>query len=149
MREITGDLWEAHGLGHWIAITTNGIVNAKGSLVMGRGVALQASQRFDWLPTHLGDRVRDAGNHVHCFSPIRLFSFPVKHHWRDQADPALIARSAKELVDFVTDLGGLKRAPESVYLVRPGCGNGRLTWGDVKPLIAPILDDRFIVVNKE
>jgi len=58
MIETTGDLWEAHDLGHWVAITTNGIVNAKGQCVMGRGVARQAAQRFTWLPTHLGDRIR-------------------------------------------------------------------------------------------
>ncbi len=37
---------------------------------------------------------------------------------------------------------------DKVYLVRPGCGNGQLKWEDVKPLIAPILDDRFIVVER-
>lgn len=150
MREVAGDIWEAHGLGHWIAITTNGIVNRQGKLVMGRGVALQAAKRFDWLPTHLGDRVRDAGNHVHAFPSIRLFSYPVKHHWKEGADLALIERSAKELVDFVTDLTARKVGPmiHLVCLVRPGCGSGGLEWSQIRPLLAPILDDRFIIVQK-
>ena len=37
---------------------------------------------------------------------------------------------------------------DKVYMARPGCGNGQLKWEDVKPLIAPILDDRFIVVER-
>jgi hypothetical protein len=150
VREVVGDIWEAHALGHWVVVTTNGVVRKDGACVMGRGVAKEAAQRFPWLPVHLGDRIRDAGNHVHCFSAARLFTFPVKHRWNEPADPTLIARSAGELRDFVADLGGLKRAPEMVCLVRPGCGNGRLRWEDVKPLLSPILDDdRFIVVNRE
>ena len=148
MREMPGDLWEAHALGHWVAITTNGAVRKDGACVMGRGVAKEAAQRLPWLPAQLGERIIAAGNHVHCFSHARLFTFPVKHHWRDAADPALIARSAGELRDFVADLKPLGRAPHLVCLVRPGCGNGRLTWEVVKPLIAPILDDRFIVMER-
>lgn len=148
VREIQGDLWEAHALGHWIAITTNGVVRKDGSCVMGRGVAREAAQRFPWLPKHLGDRIRDAGNHVHAFSGAKVFSFPVKHRWHEPADPALIVRSAGELRDFVADLQVFKKPLDLVCLVRPGCGNGRLAWTDVKPLLAPILDDRFVIMNK-
>ena len=38
--------------------------------------------------------------------------------------------------------------PAATYaLVRPGCGNGQLQWGDVRPEIVDILDDRFTVVE--
>jgi hypothetical protein len=33
-----------------------------------------------------------------------------------------------------------------IYLTPPGCGCGQLDWADVKAVIEPILDDRFIVV---
>jgi len=40
-------------------------------------------------------------------------------------------------------------ALDKVYLVRPGCGNGRLDWRDVKKVLLARLDDRFVVVEKE
>ena len=37
---------------------------------------------------------------------------------------------------------------EAVYLPRPGCGNGRLKWEDVKKLLSPILkSDQFYIVT--
>jgi hypothetical protein len=39
MLEIAGGLWDFHATGRWVAITTNPIINAKGNLAMGRGVA--------------------------------------------------------------------------------------------------------------
>ena len=147
MHEKTADLWDLHGIGAWVAITTNGFVKKNGEAVMGRGVAREAAQCFEWLQAQLGDRIRDAGNHVHKFSTIRLFTFPVKHHWHDPADPDLIVRSAKELAAWIRDPGAGPSTPR-VYLVRPGCGNGQLRWEDVKPLIAPIFDDRVVIVER-
>ncbi len=147
MREVEGDLWDFHGIGAWVAITTNGAVRKDGGCVMGRGVAKEAAQRFPWLPTQLGERIRDAGNRVHRFSPIRLFTFPVKHHWREPADLVLIEQSARELLGFIED-PGIAPAVQRIYMVRPGCGNGQLQWEAVKPRIASILDDRFIIVER-
>lgn len=144
MIEETGDLWEAHGLGHWVAITTNGVVRKDGGCVMGRGVALEAARRFPDLPFDLGAYLRAKGNHVGLFGDYRVASFPVKHHWREQADLDLIVESARELAVCVT----LEVIRPPVFMVRPGCGNGRLTWADVKPRIAPILDDGFIIVER-
>lgn len=147
MIERGGDLWDFHAIGAWVAITTNGIVRQDGTAVMGRGVAYEAAQRYPWLARSFGLRLRDGGNHVHAFWDIRLFTFPVKAHWRDRADLGLIEQSASELVDFVADLERF-RGPQRVYLVRPGCGNGGLRWAEVQPRLAPILDDRFIVVER-
>jgi hypothetical protein len=144
MIEIAGDLWEAHALGHWVAITTNPVINSKGNLVMGRGVALEAARRFPELPRRLADLVGRYGNRVLAVPEYRLLSFPVKHHWRDYASLSLIERSAHEIVD--DRFMGVVRYP--VYLVRPGCGNGRLQWAQVREIIAPILDNRFIIVER-
>lgn len=140
MLEVQGDIWEAHALGHWIVITTNGIVRRDGACVMGRGVARDAALRFPDLPYRLGKLLTEHGNHVFSFEyPYRMFTFPVKHHWREPADPALIEQSAREIASQgITD---------RLYMVRPGCGNGQLDWETVRLLIAPILDDSFIVVH--
>src|SRR5258706_2483754 len=143
MIEIEGDLWQAHALGDWIAITTNPVINTLGELVMGRGVALQAAQRFPTLPKVLAQHIKTNGNHVAAFPAYKIIAFPVKHHWRHAASPLLIERSAQELVK----LDGLVRRP--IYMVRPGCGNGKLEWEAVKKIIGPILvGDDYIVVEK-
>ena len=72
--------------------------------------------------------------------PFHLVAFPVKRHWRDPADPSLIVKSAFQLVEL-TDREGWR----NVALPRPGCGNGRLDWEVVRPLLN-LLDDRFVVV---
>lgn len=144
MKEVTGDLWAYHAQGAWVVITTNGIVAARGTAVMGRGVAQQAAQRFPLLPRALAMNLTQSGNHVYAFPFCRVITFPVKAHWRDRAAPGLIRQSVKELVDLVDAGGGV---PLPVYLVRPGCGNGGLRWAAVKPLLAP-LDDRFVVVEE-
>ena len=150
MREVSGDLWTYADLGHWIGITTNGTLRRDGRLVMGRGVAAAAARRYPTLPSELGQVVARSGSHVWPMVKYRLFSFPVKVHYFERADPRLITWSAKELVDKVTGVNAFFRpCITAVYLVRPGCGNGRLSWDAVKPLISPILDDRFVIVERE
>ena len=145
MKEITGDLWDFHDAGEWIAITTNGDVNKRGDAVMGRGVALQAKQRYPHLPRELAHcLVQKDGNLPHVFRDLRIITFPVKHHWFNAADFDLIKQSAWLIWDLMEDLDD---PPEVLYLPRPGCGNGGLSWDDVQPILEPIFDDRFVVVS--
>ncbi len=71
-----------------------------------------------------------------------LVSFPVKHAWDQRADLDLIRQSAYELV-VLTEKYGWKK----VLVPRPGCGNGQRKWHEIKPILAPMLDDRFVVVT--
>jgi hypothetical protein len=149
MREVTGDLWTYADQGAWVAITTNGTVRRDGSLVMGRGVALQAARRYPALPRELGRVVARSGNYVWLMVEYRLFSYPVKKAFYDGAEFKLIKQSAEQLVSIVeaVNKGGLHQI-DSVYMVRPGCGNGGLHWADVEPVVRPILDDRFVIVEQ-
>lgn len=147
MIETTGDLWAAPCDAR--VITTNGTRKVNGRGVMGRGVAWQAAQRYPAMAIRLGEHLKRSGNHVGIlFEPPRgpeewaLVVFPVKHQWSDDADLGLIERSAGELV-ALADRKGWKQ----VALPRPGCGNGRRSWEEVRFRIAPILDERFTVVN--
>jgi hypothetical protein len=119
MIEAPGDLWDHHA-----------------------AVALQAAQRSPDLPFVLGAAIEVDGNHVHAFRDFRVFSFPVKQPWIEPADPDPIQQSARQQW-----YAFWKMNLDKVYMARP-CGNGQLKWEDVKPLIAPILDDRFIVVER-
>jgi len=74
------------------------------------------------------------------------FHFPpgkVAPGWAAMAIPELIVKSSLQLVALI-DANGWKK----VLLPRPGCGAGALSWDEVKPLIAPILDDRVVIVSK-
>ena len=150
MREAFGDLWELaeSGFADALVITTNGDVNSKGRAVMGRGCALQAAQRYPEIPSVLAEALHAHGNHAFVLSQqvspgyFMIVSMPVKHHWHEQADPALIVQSAHELM-AIADAHRWK----SVVMPRPGCGNGRLKWDDVRPLLERILDNRFTVVT--
>lgn len=154
MKELPSDLWTFADRGEWIVITTNGTIRHDGRLVMGRGVALQAAQRWPKLPVDLGAIVGRSGNHVYTMLKYKLFTYPVKEKFYDAAELRLIRWSAEQLVEQVDVMSRhYERLHEptltQVYMVRPGCGNGGLTWKVVKPEIKYILDDRFIVVERE
>ena len=146
MIEKRGDFWNELGDAH--VITTNGVV-ANGRCVMGRGVALQAKNRFPGLDKLLGSLISERGNRVHALglwtradgATHNLFSFPVKKHWRDKADIELIKTSIAELI--------LECPPalQKIVMVRPGCGNGGLRWDGVKEAIKPFLGNRFIIME--
>lgn len=146
MKEIQGDIWDYHDKGHWIVITTNGTVRKDGACVMGRGVAKEAVDRFQGFNYKLGNYLKDWPEvDIGIFPEERLITFPTKHNWWEKADLTLIDKSASKLarVFGFAGIGG-----NVVYLVRPGCSNGRLDWKDVKPILEKYLDDRFIVVEK-
>ena len=141
MKETQGDIWEAYNAGCWIVIPTNKCVKNNGEAVMGRGLALQAKQRFPCLPLDLGVAIKDCGAYVYALMRYRLIVFPVKDDWRANADLKLIEESCKQLLTVVDSCS------PPVFLPRVGCGNGNLNWKDVKPILEKYLDDRFIIIN--
>lgn len=162
MKEIKGNIFEQLDADA-ICVTTNGIVKANGELVMGAGIAKQFAERFPGLAADAGEMVDNYGNIcqillTHSFSnrELSIIAFPTKHHWKDQSDLALIARSAHQLVQIANKevawddgLDGelIQRAWKKIVLPRPGCGLGGLKWEDVKRVIEPILDDRFYIIT--
>lgn len=147
MKDVYGDLWEYPASA--IAITTNAITRkSDGFAVMGGGCAKEAADRWPGLPMAVGAALLANGNHVFCFRNWvglkDLITFPVKHHWRDPADLVLIERSCHEAVAMAD-----KEDWEICVLPRPGCGLGLLSYDLVRPVIAPILDDRFHVITWE
>lgn len=141
MIDVVGNLWDFPA--DVRIITTNGSVKRNGECVMGRGCAKEAMTRYPDLPLVLGQAIQGLGNEAFWFpiGGIFLVSFPVKHKWMEKADPALIEQSAKKIAKMAALEG------RTVVMPRPGCGNGHLNWEDVKPILAPILDDRFHVIT--
>lgn len=143
MKEIRGNLWDVEC--DLRVLTTNGIVKKDGACVMGRGCAYEAKTRFPGMEFRLGELLREHGNRVMRlgrYGGTMIASFPVKHHWKQEAEPVLIRRSAEQLVALADKFGH-----EHIAIPRPGCGNGKLSWDDVRKVLAEILDDRFLVVT--
>ena len=156
MQEIKGDIWEL-AKGEVIVITTNGMVKTTRATscdrnlqeaIMGKGIALQAKQKYPILPNLLGECLLRFGNQLYQFSTITddyksVITFPTKEDWKDKSLIELIVKSTKELVQVVN----YHSTYNKVYLPQVGCGNGRLNWKTVKATIEPLLDDRFIVCS--
>lgn len=144
MKEVAANLWEVEA--DLRVITTNPDTNRDGAAVMGRGCAREARERITGIEYHFAKLLRRHGNRVMRLTRPRkgaaLASFPVKHHWHERADPELIRRSAGQLVALADKFGY-----ERVVIPRPGCGNGSLSWGEVRPLLEDVLDDRFTIVT--
>lgn len=139
MLEDIGDLWSHKA--EYRVVTTNGIVQKNGRLVMGAGVAKQARDKFPDVDAKLGQWVNQYGSRpFFCFEE-RLLTLPTKHHWRDKSDLSLICRGASLLMEMVD-----KFDIASVVMPRPGCGCGGLEWSKVEPSLKQILDDRFTVL---
>ena len=144
MKEVFGNIWDYPA--DYVVITTNGDVRRDGAAVMGRGVALQAKSNFPGMEYLLGKALQLFGSHVRYLESGRgvIVMFPVKHHWREKADLALIAQSAVELTVLA-----MLHPDKTFVLPRPGCGNGGLTWKQVKPIIESVLPDNVHVITLE
>ena len=63
--------------------------------------------------------------------------------WELKSVPSLIRDSAERLARFAD-----QKKWKEVIVPRPGCGNGGLPWEDVKEILEPIFDDRFLIISK-
>lgn len=139
MIEIKGNLWEHVNQESVICITTNGTVKNTGECVMGRGCALEAKIRYPNIARRIGDHIRAHGN-TPFWVTSDLITFPVKHNWWEKADPQLILASANWLTEAANNL-----RQKWFILPRPGCGNGKLKWEDVKPLLLNLPDNVKVI----
>jgi hypothetical protein len=146
-----------------VCVTTNGEVTQRGRGVMGRGTAKVISMAYPEAEAVLGANLRAHGNVPSILGywgeqagfkeqwdklhTKPLWSFPVKHSWRNQADIRLIRQSAK-LLDWEMRRFFLQHPAFRVALPRPGCSNGGLSWDSVKTYIEPILDDHYTVIDR-
>lgn len=142
MFEIVGDIW-GYAATAVVVITTNGSITKRGKAIFGHGVAKQAAQRFPDLADTLGGLLNAKGNHVFDLK-CGIVTFPVEETPWSLPDLRIITRSARELRDLA-DLSGWRQ----IVVPRPGCGGGGLAWKDVRPLLEPWFDERFLVICNE
>ncbi len=145
MRERKGNIWTFQTGDNWIVVATNGQVKSDGQAIMGKGIALEAAERYPELPAALGKRLTVEGNHVFLFCTFGLITFPTKEEYYRPSSIKLIEIGLKSLVNIVND----SQLQGEILLPRLGCGNGRLQWGTVRPLVANYLkSDQFIIFSR-
>ena len=140
----TGNMWTAYENADLYLITANSTLK-KGThaLVMGRGIARQARDRFPGLDAALGKRILSTcgnqGQYGLLVSPrwpkARLGAFQVKRHYSQPASLELIRHSTTALCTWCVE-----HPNTLVHLNFPGIGNGRLRREDVLPIIAQLPD---------
>jgi O-acetyl-ADP-ribose deacetylase (regulator of RNase III) len=114
-------------------------VNTVGT--MGKGLAKTFKLRYPGL-----EKLYQQGCYNHVFSTKGLLSvgvgegkrvlcFPTKHHWRNPSRLPWIDLGLKKLAEHYEQL-----KIESIAFPMIGCGEGKLLWTDVFPLIMEWLD---------
>ena len=155
-----GNMWDVFGHTDVFFITTNPITRKDGALVMGRGIAKEAKDRFPTLPYLAAERIALHQKHqatsdamaptgvgvIGPFDGQLVGYFMVKRHWAEPAELAIIERSIATMkrslcfTDFVT--GERKESTTGRYdLNFPGIGNGKLRREDVLPLLEQLPDN--------
>ena len=144
MLEKEGYIW--HSDADVICILTDSVTDENGVLEMRNGNALEAKQTDTNVAYYFGKHVIFHGNTPCLFmrdNKPHFVSLPVKFNPKDKAILDLIEQSTKLILSIVNHHHFTK-----IVLPRPGCDKGDLDWEtEVKPLIEPLLDDRFTVYN--
>jgi len=150
MIEIKADMWVMipEYRPNAVCVTTCQVLNSRGHLVMGAGIAKEAKERHPLLPELWGKSIKEWQDGAIIITsklaPYALVAFHTKVDWRDPSVPDLIRKSATSLLE-VAD----QNKWECVFLPRPGCSNGGLRWDSVKPILEDVgLDDRFIIFSR-
>ena len=122
-----------------MGITTNSILNWKGELVMGAGVALEAKKRFPDLPRIFGQFISKnklEGGFYGIIESGRYFAFQTKRNWRDKSDITDVRNSVWKLKAIA------ERYPAYTYaLPFPAINNGGLKREDILPLLEVLPDN--------
>ena len=140
MKLTNGNMWSAYPQADLFLITTNSTLKNNGCLVMGKGIALEAAQRFPALPQKLGIAVAREGATYGLliaknWPTAKIGAFQVKTDWRKPALPELIALSTQMLIDWCAN-----HPDAQVHLNFPGIGAGGLYAGLVLTIIQELPD---------
>jgi hypothetical protein len=127
-------------------ITTNPIIRKDGAVVMGRGIAAQAKERYPTLPYDFADQLKNLHPEVDQrnvgfigkYEETSIYWFMVKNHWKEEASLNIIRESVFQL-QYGFDWRDIR-----VDLNFPGIGNGRLNRQSVLPLLKELPDNIHI-----
>lgn len=133
----TGDMWKVYNQADLFLITTNSTIKNNGRLVMGRGIARQARDKFPGLDLALGRKIPHLGIYglliSENFPTAKLGAFQVKTRYDQKAELSIIAESTAQLKRWASEHKDLQ-----IHLNFPGIGNGKLDPLDVLCYINPL-----------
>lgn len=131
----SGDMWEEFNTSDLFLVTTNSWITKEGKLVMGRGIAREARDRFPGLDKTLGMKIKHLSKYGLLVSdswPKKVLgAFQVKYDFKDLASLELIEYSVWCLQKFLND-----HTVMNVNLNFPGIGNGGLDPLDVLDIVS-------------
>lgn len=134
-----GNLWSSKD--PVVMVTGNSTLKLDGSVVMGRGAALQCKQRYSGIDHEFGALIKAAGQMYGVLFTSQygrtIGLFQVKNAYRDDANLMLIRYSLAALT--VHQEGGLIKGKQ-VSMNFPGIGAGRLAREKVLPILQNVGD---------
>ena len=139
LQEIKGNVWNFLNTSSAVCILTNNTITHDGKAIMGGGIAKEALNRNPGLDTR---HAKDILNNYFCLgndaiTGAEMIRFPTKNMVWEDSTLEVIEQSLIRLTEYVRC-----NPDKKVYLPRPGCGLGRLSWEkDVKSLCEKYLDN--------
>jgi len=161
MEIITGDLWNELGVADILFVTTNSTLTRVGRLIMGKGAAKEAAERFWRLPSLWGQQIMDwslpGEPYLLLLSkpeeyggepPTHLGAFQVKTFWSHPAKLDLIEASARALRNNILGPVGTLPWQGRIAMNYPGIGAGSLCEEDVEPVLRRYLAECDVTIYK-
>jgi len=144
MIERKGDLFSPDN--KIIVIPTYGDVK-KGSLVMNKGIAEIAKNKWPELSKAWGKMIEKYGHHMFAHKTecgVSILSFPIVFYGSKMPDKKSVIDGCRKLLNIAdsNEVG-------EIFMPRVGCARGELSWSEIKDDLEEILDDRFVVITQD
>lgn len=137
-------------------ITTNGVIGDSGELVMGTGIAKEASKKIKGISKICGEKILEKGTpasdsyynykYFYYFLPIlenedknHFGIFQVKLDWKNKASIDIIEKSCQKLVKYMDN-----HSSTTFRMNYPGIGAGKLSRHEVEPILEKYFLNRDI-----
>ena len=150
MKKLKGNIWTIKPIDAWIVIPTNVGWKRDGRNVMGRGLAKQASIKYENLDLDYGTHCKKKGDELFCHPDSKIICIPSKSlnklepwlSWQKKSDTDLMKKSYQQLKELAETNPDMK-----IKVPLLGAGNGGIKKSDAMKLIedADLPDNVFFV----
>ena len=147
MKLIDKDIWKDKEVLDYIGITTNSVINYKGHLVMGAGIAKEAKKRYPYSPEYFGEKITSKdceGKFYGIIKYLDIFAFQTKLHWRDKAPLAVVEASVNML-----NIIARNNTSKIFGLPFPAVNNGGRSQDEILPLLEKLPDNVWVYKLQE